>query len=58
VEVTEHKKTNANMVKFLINNAIFAIKINAYMLSVQDIYDHLAAYTIPESWLVQQELRL
>jgi regulator of PEP synthase PpsR (kinase-PPPase family) len=51
VEVTECKKTNADMVKVLIDNVILAIKMNASMLSVQDIHDHLATYTtIPESW--------
>jgi hypothetical protein len=39
------------MVKVLIDNVILAIKINASMLSIQDIHDRLAKYTtIPESW--------
>jgi hypothetical protein len=39
------------MVKVLIDNVILAIKINASMLSAQDIHDHLAEYTtIPGSW--------
>jgi hypothetical protein len=47
VEVTEHKNTNANMVKILTDN-VFAIKL---MLSIQDVNDHLAkCTTIPESW--------
>jgi hypothetical protein len=50
-EVTECKKANADMVKVLIGNVILAMKINASILSVQDIHDHLAKYTtIPESW--------
>jgi hypothetical protein len=45
VEVTERKKTNADLVKVLIENIILAIKINTYMLSVQDIHYHLAKNT-------------
>jgi hypothetical protein len=38
------------MVK-VIDNVILAIKINASMLSIQDIHDHLAKYTaVPGSW--------
>jgi regulator of PEP synthase PpsR (kinase-PPPase family) len=45
VEVTECKMTNADVVKILIDNVILAIKVNASMLSVQDIHDSLAKYT-------------
>jgi hypothetical protein len=39
------------MVNVLIDNVILPMKINASMLSVQDIHDHLVKYTtIPESW--------
>jgi hypothetical protein len=39
------------VVKAVTDNVILAIKINASILSVQDIHDHLAKYTtIPESW--------
>jgi hypothetical protein len=39
------------MGKVLVDNVILEIKVNASMLSVQDIPDHLAKYTtIPESW--------
>jgi phage FluMu gp28-like protein len=51
IEVTERKKTNAYIVKVLIDNVMRAIKINASMLSVQDIHDHLAKYTtVYVSW--------
>jgi hypothetical protein len=37
------------MVRVLIDDVILAIKITASMLSVQDLYDHLAKYaTIPK----------
>jgi hypothetical protein len=45
-EVTERKRTDTNMVKVLIDNVFLAIKINAAMLSIRDIHDHLA----PLSW--------
>jgi hypothetical protein len=39
------------MVKVLIDNVILVIKINASMLSLQDIHEQLAKYTtIPEIW--------
>jgi hypothetical protein len=39
------------MVKVLIDNVIIAMKMNASMLSIQDIHDNLAKNTtIPESW--------
>jgi hypothetical protein len=39
------------MVNVLIVSVILAIKVNAFMLSIQEIHDHLAKYTtIPESW--------
>ena len=39
------------MVKVLIDNVVLAIKMNASMLSVQDIHDHVAKYvTILENW--------
>jgi hypothetical protein len=35
----------------VLTDVILAIKINASMLSVQDIHDHLAkCTTVPESW--------
>jgi hypothetical protein len=42
VEVTERKRTDADMVKILIGNVILAIKVNASMLSVQDNYDQIS----------------
>ncbi len=38
-------------VKILIDNVLLAISMNASMLAVQDIHDHLSKYvSIPESW--------
>ena len=51
VELDERKKSKSDMVKVWIDNVILAIKMNASMLSVQDIHDHVAKYvTIPENW--------
>jgi hypothetical protein len=50
LEVTQHKRSNSDIVKVLIDNVTLSIKINASMLSIQDIHDHVAKYTIPESW--------
>jgi hypothetical protein len=50
VEVTEYKKTNADVGEVLIDDVILAIKINASILSIQDIDDNLALFTtIPKS---------
>jgi hypothetical protein len=48
------QRTNADVEKDLIDNVFLAIKTNAFMLSVQDVYDHLAKYsTVPESWRIK-----
>lgn len=47
------KKTRSNpeQIKTLIDNVLLAIKINASMLSVQDIHNHMAKYLdLPDSW--------
>lgn len=45
------KKSNPEQVKILIDNILLAIKMNASVLSVQHIHDHMAKYvSMPESW--------
>lgn len=47
----ERKRSTSDLVKVLIDSVILAIKLNASMLSVQDIHEHIAKYVkIPESW--------
>lgn len=49
-ELSHKKKSDLRQVKVL-NNILFAIEMNASMLSVQQIHDHMAKYvSIPESW--------
>ncbi|CAL9694135.1 unnamed protein product [Knipowitschia caucasica] len=44
-------KSHPEQVKVLIDNILLAIKMNASMLSVQQIHDHMAKYvSIPENW--------
>ena len=51
VDLAERKRSDRNMVKILIDNVILGIQINASMLSMQVIHEHMAKYvTIPESW--------
>lgn len=50
-ELSLVKKSNPEQVKVLIDNILLAINMNASMLSVQQIHDHMAKYvSIPESW--------
>ena len=50
-ELSHKKKSDPGQVKVLIDNILLAIKMNASMLSVQQIHDHMANYvSIPESW--------
>ena len=51
IELTERKKTKADQVKVMIDSVVLAIKMNASMLSVQDINDHMGKYVkIPQAW--------
>ena len=50
-EINDRQRSVGEQVKILIDNVLLAISMNASMLSVQEIHDHLAKYvTIPESW--------
>ncbi|KAL0161425.1 hypothetical protein M9458_045150, partial [Cirrhinus mrigala] len=50
-ELSLVKKSDPEQVKVLIDNILLAINMNASMLSVQQIHDHMAKYvSIPESW--------
>ncbi|KAI7790540.1 putative zinc finger protein 862-like [Triplophysa rosa] len=50
-ELSHKKKSDPEQVKILIDNILLAIKMNASMLSVQQIHDHMAKYvSIPEGW--------
>ena len=50
-ELSHKNKSDPEQVKVLIDNILLAIKMNASLLSVQQIHDHMAKYvSIPESW--------
>ncbi|KAJ8364881.1 hypothetical protein SKAU_G00137120 [Synaphobranchus kaupii] len=50
-ELSHKKKSDPEQVKILIDNILLAIKMNASMLAVQQIHDHMGKYVIiPESW--------
>lgn len=50
-ELSLKTKSDPEQVKVLIDNILLAIKMNASMLSVTQIHDHMAKYvSIPESW--------
>ncbi|XP_070582700.1 zinc finger protein 862-like [Erythrolamprus reginae] len=50
-EVSLRRNARADGVKVLIDNVLLAIKMDASMLSVQDVHDHIGRYvSIPESW--------
>ena len=50
-ELSHKTKSDPEQVQVLIDNILLAIKMNASMLSVQQIHDHMAKYvSIPESW--------
>ena len=51
LEIKKRKKSSSNMVKVLIDNVILTIKLNASILSVSSIHEHVAKYVeIPENW--------
>ncbi|TRY93452.1 hypothetical protein DNTS_005747, partial [Danionella cerebrum] len=51
IDLSNKSKSNPEQVKILIDNVLLAIKMNASMLSVQEIHNHLAKYVnIPDSW--------
>lgn len=50
-ELSHKTKSDPKQVKVVIDNILLAIKMNASILSVQQIHDHMAKYvSIPESW--------
>ena len=50
-EMNDRQRSVDEQVKILIDSVLLAISMNASMLSIQEIHDHLAKYvTIPESW--------
>ena len=50
-EITLRKNANDEQVKILIDNVLLAINMNASVLAVQDIHDHMAKYTaLPDNW--------
>ncbi|XP_070611776.1 zinc finger protein 862-like [Erythrolamprus reginae] len=50
-EVSLRTNANADEVKVLIDNVLLALKIDASILSVKDIHDHIGkCVSIPESW--------
>lgn len=51
LEVAQRKISKPEQVKVLIDNVLLAIKLNASMLSVQEIHSHIAKYVqLPDSW--------
>ena len=51
VEHSKRAKTKAEQIKVIIDSVVLAIKMNASMLSVQEINDHMAKYVeIPQTW--------
>ena len=51
LEQKERKRSSSDLVKVLIDDVIFAIEMNASVLSVQDIHEHVAKYVeFPENW--------
>lgn len=51
LEHSKRERTNEEQIRILMDNVLLAIKMNASMLSVQMIHDHLAKYiTLPDSW--------
>ena len=45
------RRSSSDLVKVMIDNMILVIKLNASMLFVQDIHNHVAKYVkIPENW--------
>ena len=51
VELSKRAKTKAEQIKVIIDSVVLAIKMNASMLSVQEINDHMAKYVeIPQTW--------
>lgn len=50
-ELSHKTKSDPEQVKVLVDNVLLAIKMNASMLSVKQIHDHMAKYvSLPESW--------
>lgn len=50
-ELSHKKKSDPQLVTFLMVNILLTIKMNASLLSVQRIYGHIAKYvSIPEHW--------
>lgn len=50
-ENSDRQRSTGEQVKILIDNVLLASSMNASMLVVQDIHEHLSKYvTIPESW--------
>lgn len=51
IEVNDRQRSKGEQVKILIDNVLLALSMNASMLSVMDIHDHMAKYMkLPDSW--------
>ncbi|RVE67823.1 hypothetical protein OJAV_G00085740 [Oryzias javanicus] len=50
-------KSNPEQVKVLIDNTLLAINMNASMLSVQQIHDHMAKYLFSKLQVVTEEMK-
>ena len=51
IEVNDCQRSNGEQVKILIDNVLLALSMNASMLSITNIHDHMAKYLkLPDSW--------
>lgn len=51
MEVNDRQRSTGEQVKILIDNVLLGLSMNASMLSVMDIHDHMAKYVkLPDSW--------
>lgn len=51
IDLANRNKSNPEQIKISIDNVLLAIQMNASMLSVQEIHNHLAKYvSLPDSW--------
>lgn len=51
IEVNDRQRSKGEQVKILIDNVLLATSMNASMLSVVDIHNHMAKYlALPEGW--------
>lgn len=51
IEMNDRQRSKGEQVKILIDNVLLALSMNASMLSVMDIHDHMSKYLkLPDGW--------